>query len=60
MTTLSSDIIFTKYDKSTSDEQVDKLTREFNIHYRAYIGSLLYLFSTRVDLNFSVQKLAKV
>ena len=26
-TTLTSDMIFTKYDTSTSDEQVDKLTR---------------------------------
>ena len=26
-------------DASTSDEQVEKLNREFNIHYRAYIES---------------------
>ena len=32
--TLPSDMILTKDDTSTSDEQVDKLTREFNIHYR--------------------------
>ena len=37
-TTLPSDMILTKYDKSTSDEQVDKLTREFNIHYRSCPG----------------------
>ena len=36
-TTLPSDMIFTKDDTSTSDEQVENLTREFNIHYRAYI-----------------------
>ena len=47
-TTLPSDMIFTKEDVSTSDEQVEKLTREFNIHYRACIGSLIYLLSTRV------------
>ena len=58
-TTFSSDIILTKDDVSTSDDQVDKLTREFNIHYRAYIGSLIYIFSTRVDLSFAVHKLAK-
>ena len=58
-TTLPSDIIFTKYDESNSDEQVDKLTREFNIHYRACIGSLIYLLSTRVYLSFAVHKLAK-
>ena len=34
-TTLSADMIFTKEDVSTSDEQVEKLTREYNIHYRA-------------------------
>ena len=33
--TLPSDIIFTKEDVSTSDEQVKSLTREYNIHYRA-------------------------
>ena len=58
-TTLLSDIIATKSDTSTSDEQVDKLTRGFNIRYRAYIGSLIYLLYTRVDLSFSVHKLAK-
>ena len=43
----------------TRDEQVEKLTREYNIHYRACIGSLIYLLSTIVDLSFAVQKLAK-
>ena len=58
-TTLTSDIIFTKYDTSTSDKQVENLTREFNIHYRGCIGLLIDLLSTIVDLSFSVQKLAK-
>ena len=58
-TTLPADMIFTKEDVSTSDEQVEKLTREYNIHYRACIGSLIYLLSTRVELSFAVQKLAK-
>ena len=52
-------MIFTKADASTSDEQVDKLTREFNIYYRACIGSLINLLSTKVDLSFAVDKLAK-
>ena len=52
-------MIFTKEDVSTSDEQVEKLTREYNIHYRSCIGSLIYLLSTRVDLSFAVHKLAK-
>ena len=55
-----SEMIFTKEDVSNSDEQVEKLTREYNIHYRACIDSLIYLFSTRVDLSFSVHKLAKI
>ena len=58
-TTLPSDMIFIKEDVSTSDEQVESLTREYNIHYRACIGSLIYLLSTRVDLSFAVHKLAK-
>ena len=48
-TTLPADMIFTKADISTSDEQFEKLTREYNIHYRACIGSLIYLLSTIVD-----------
>ena len=36
-TTLPAGMIFTKEDVSTSDEQVEKLTREYNIHYRACI-----------------------
>ena len=57
--TFPADMIFTKEDVSTSDEQVEKLTREYKIHYRACIGSLVYLLSTRVDLSFAVHKLAK-
>ena len=52
-------MIFTKDDTSTSDEQVEKLTREFNIHYRDFICSLIYILSTRVDLSFTVHKLEK-
>ena len=37
-TTLPADMIFKKEDVSTSDEQVEKLAREYNIHYRACIG----------------------
>ena len=43
-TTLPDDMIFTKEDVSTSDEEFEKLTREYNIHYRACIGSLIYIF----------------
>ena len=56
-TTFPSDMIFTKFDASTSDDQVRKLTMEFNIHYRSCIGSFIYLLSTKVDFSFSVHKL---
>ena len=39
-TTLPADMIFTKEDVSTSDEQIERLTREYNIHYRACKGSV--------------------
>ena len=58
-TTLPADMIFTKEDVSTSDEQIDQLTREYIIHYWACIVSLIYLLSTRVNLSFAVHKLAK-
>ena len=57
--TFTSDMIFTKMDASTSDEQVEKLTRELNIHYRACIGSFIYLLFTIADLSFFVHKLAE-
>ena len=52
-------MIFTKNIVSTSYNQIEKLTREFNIKYRACIGSLIYFLSRRVDLSFEVHKLAK-
>ena len=58
-TTLPSKMIFTKEDVSTSDEQIERLNREYNIHYRACIGSFICLLSTRVELSFAVHKLAK-
>ena len=35
-------MIFYKSDTSNSDKQVNKLTREFNIHYRSCIGNFIY------------------
>ena len=52
-------MIFTEDDVCTSDEQVQKLNREINIHYKYCIGSLIHLLSTIVDLSFAVHKLAK-
>ena len=57
-TTLPSDIIFAKVYAYTSDEKVDNLTSEFNIHYRAFIISLICLLSKGVDISFSVHKLS--
>ena len=55
-TTFPYDMMLTKDYVSTSDEQVEKLTSEINIHYRACIGSSIYLLSRIVDLSFSVHK----
>ena len=57
-TNLPYDMIFAKYDASTSDEHVEKLNGEFKIHHRSCIGSFIYLLSTRVYLSFAVHKLA--
>ena len=56
---MPADIILKKEDVYTSDQQVEKFTREYNIYYIACIGSLIYLLSTRVDLSFAVYKLEK-
>ena len=36
-TTLPADVIFTKEDVSAIDEQIEKFTREYNIHCRSCI-----------------------
>ena len=58
-TNFPSDMILTKNDVSTSDEQVYKLTREYIIICKACIVSLIYFLSKILDLSFSVHKLAK-
>ena len=58
-TTLSSHIIFTKDDTYTGNEQVEKLNTEFNVCYRACIGSFIYLLSKILDLSFAVHRLVK-
>ena len=50
-------MIFTEKDDSTIDEQVGLISKEENIHYRDYVGSLIFLLSTRVDLCFAAHKL---
>ena len=58
-TTLTYNIVFTKANISTSDEQVEIFTRQYNINYIACIVSLIYLLSTTLYLSFAVNKLAK-
>ena len=58
-TIFPADIIFKKETVYTSDSKVEKLTREYNIHYSACIWSLIHLLSTRVEFSFVVHKLAK-
>ena len=41
-TTLPSDMIFTKADAFTSDENFEKLTREFNFLFEIYARMLTY------------------
>ena len=50
-------MIFTKEDASTSDEQVEVLSKEYNIKYIACVGPLIYLLSKRIDLYFAVHNL---
>ena len=57
--TLPSYMIFTRADASTSDEQVEKLTREINMKYRYCIGLLIYVLSKRGDFSFALHKLEK-
>ena len=59
-TTLPSDMISTKSYTNTSDEKIEKLTREFNIHYRACIGSLIYFFIYKSVQEFCSPQVSKV
>ena len=51
-------MIFTK-GYTNSYEQVEVLTRKYNIHYRFCVGSFIYIVYKRVDLCFSVHKMEK-
>ena len=53
-------IIFFKEDASTSDEQVEVMSREYNINYRDSVGSLIFILCTRVDLYFALHNLEKL
>ena len=57
--TFPSDMLFTKEDASTSDKKVEALYIDYNIHYRYFLGSLIYILSIIVCLCFAVHKLVK-
>ena len=52
-------MIFTKEDASSSEKQVEVQYRDYNIHYRACSGPLIYFLSTRVDLYFALHNLER-
>ena len=56
-TNLPHDMIFTKEDAYTRDEQVEVLSLYYIIHYRSCLGSLIYILSKIMDLCFAVQNL---
>ena len=58
-TNLTSDIILLKADEYTSYEKVEKLTRQFNIQYRACIGSLMF-FICKSRFEFFRTQVSKV
>ena len=53
-------MIFTREYTSTSDEQVEVLSIEYNIHYIACVVLLIYLLSTKLDLCFELHNLEKL
>ena len=53
-------MIFTKEYASTSDETVGVLYIEYNINYIDCVRYFIYILFTRVDLLFSVHKMANV
>ena len=58
-TTLTSDLIFAKSDVSTSDDQVEMLTKEIKYSLQSLYWIIDLFLSKRVYLSFSVHKLAK-
>ena len=58
-TTFPDDMIFTKDDTSTSDEQVEKLNREFNIYYGDFIFHDLFIVY-KSGLEFCITQVRKV
>ena len=56
---LPEDFVPSKLDCSKSESEVETLTAEYRIDYASTVGALIYLSHTRVDLAYSVPKLAK-
>ncbi len=56
---LPSNVVFSKTDKSQSEDEVEKLASKWGFEYASAIGSLIYLLNTAPMLMFSIRKLAK-
>ena len=50
-------MILTKEYGCTNDKQVEVLSRGYKLHYRACVGSMIYLLYKSVDLCFVVHKM---
>ena len=55
-----SDMIFNNDDEFTSDKQVEKLTRDFNIHYIFSIVSFIYFLIYNNGFDFCSSQVRKV
>ena len=49
----------TKQDCKNDLDKLAQLTREFNIDFQLFIGALIYLLATRVEIIFAVSKFCK-
>jgi hypothetical protein len=58
-TPLPSNFVPTLEDCSETEEKAMVLSEEYKLDFASCIGSLIYLSKTRVDITFTVNKLAK-
>jgi hypothetical protein len=58
-TPLVLDFMPTSDDCSVDEADTKRLKSEYNIDFASYVGSLIYLGMTHVDISYAVNKLAK-
>ena len=58
-TPIPTDFVYSKDDLAETEDASKILQRKYNIDFRALIGCLLYLTYTRIDIVYSINKLAK-